>query len=260
MASIGIIRVGSFVNQFLPLFSTETRDHIHDDTANQCRQSHADDRTKKQAWPESRIEESIGDGMRREPVTRRQLPRQNAVDPEETHPGRKRIQAQQSQACSITKLIVISIEAVSSDDFQTEKRPLSCPDPVKIKHHLANRRRTDLNRRKPDAYASQRSQHKADQHQHFKVAMHEDACIFAPTGHGQPLEVAQQNAAADCELGEKHVDNRNCGHHQTGHQRSVVVDRIDVDHCVSFREVFASRCALHFIIASQFETTRALQE
>ncbi len=74
---------------------------------------------------------------------------------------------------------------------------------------LPNRRGTDLDRRKPDTNTCEGSQHKADQDQHLEIAMHEDSRAFAATSHREPLEIAQQNATPNGELGEKHGSARN---------------------------------------------------
>ena len=63
----------------------------------------------------------------------------------------------------------------------------------------------------------------------LEVAVDERARVGVPAALRQPLEVAQQHAAADRELREEHVEDPDPADDHALHQRAELVDRVERD-------------------------------
>lgn len=67
---------------------------------------------------------------------------------------------------------------------------------------------------------------KTDQHEALEVAVKEFTSLRHPAGHGQPLEPAHQQPAADGKLCEKHMENPEPTDEHAGHGRAEFIDWI----------------------------------
>jgi hypothetical protein len=97
---------------------------------------------------------------------------------------------------------------------------------VELVDHQADGAGANLNSGEPQRNAGERPEHEAQQHQPAKVPVDKLPRQRVAGPHRDRLEVAQEQPAADGELGEKHVRDRHAADDHPFHQRPEVVDRI----------------------------------
>lgn len=206
-------------------FPCEVGNEVDDQAGGQGRDGHRRDRAEDQRREETGIEESVPDATGLHEASRRELPGEDAVDPEQAEPGRSTVGGQQRQPGPVIEPAAVAVEAVAGGDLEAEEGPLGGPQPVELFDHHADGAGADLDRREPHSDTGQRAHDEADQHQVLKEVVDETACQGKSAGLCQPLKVAHQQSAADGELRQKHVKDSQTADHQTLHDGPEVVDR-----------------------------------
>jgi hypothetical protein len=103
---------------------------------------------------------------------------------------------------------------------------------VELVEHEPDGAGADLDRREPHRDAGERAEDEADQHQDREEAVEEAAGVALAAVLGQPLEVDEEEAAADGELGEEDVEDADAADDHALHRRAEVVDRVVRDRAV----------------------------
>ena len=207
-------------------FAIELRCHVDHHARHQHRDGQRDDRAKQQRRPEARVEEARPHVARLRPPARRELPRKNAVDPEQAHPRGQAVQHEQCQARTAGQNRPVAVEEIAGHDFQTEERPLGRPDPVKLVDHHADGARADLDGGEPHAHAGERADDEGDQHERSKITIQEIAGVRRFAALGVPLEIGEQHAAADRELRDEDMEDAHAADDDALHERPEVADGI----------------------------------